>query len=76
MEKEAMLLLKYILISLGMIAIGVGIRIYMQKTGLNNLKSYLGVSLYYWKFASLVLIFFGTIALIGFSVALYYYFQY
>lgn len=64
------------LISAMLIIVGIGIKIYLKKTGLNDLRRVLGIGVFWIKFFANALIVIGSFCLITFFVAVYFHLQY
>ena len=67
--------LKYYIFSLIYILIGYLIKLYLKKTGLNNLNKILGIGVFWLKVFANILIIIGILSLIMFSISFYYHLQ-
>lgn len=65
--------IKYALISLGMIGLGIGKKRYLKKSGIGDSRRILGLGVFWLKFAGNALVITGTFCLLTVCVTFYYY---
>jgi hypothetical protein len=65
-------IIKYGLLSLLIVLGGIVVKLYLKKSGLNDMKRILGVNVFWLKLYSNFAIIMGSVALIAFLVALYF----
>lgn len=68
--------IKYGLLSLLFIFGGIGTRIYLRKTGLNDMKRILGMNVYWIKLYSIFAIIMGSLAMVAILITLYFELEY
>jgi len=74
MEDDAFFL-NFTLISVGMIGLRIGIKIYLKRTGIGDLKRILGLGVFWLKFAGNALLLIGVFCLLAVLVTFYFYLQ-
>lgn len=67
--------IKNILLSLGMIGLGIGIKRYLKKTGIGDARRVLGLGVFWLKFAGNALLIIGGFCLLTICITFYFYLE-
>jgi hypothetical protein len=65
--------IKYTIIALGMIGLGIGIKKYLKKSGIADSRRILGLGVFWLKFSGNALLIIGTFCLLTVGVTFYYF---